>query len=413
MPQTSLGELFTSVMNTVPNEETVEAKANTADPVFTGSISLGRKANTTVGYNSIAIGQDATASGALSQAKGFNVTASGIYSNAVGIWTTANGTNTYVAGMYNQTMTTPTSWIANTEYNIGDVVLYYGSIAICTVANSDDTFNAEKWKILSANTVQALAIGNGNSNSHSNALTLDWTGDLHLMGDLYTGANADGTGGTKLDTSTLAPKASPVFTGSISLGRKASTTVGSNSFAVGNDVEASADNAHAEGNTTRAAYVDSHAEGWGSEAISQAAHAEGRQGRATAFAAHAEGCQTAASGYASHAQGMGTQATNKSQHVAGEYNVADPSTDGAGFRGNYAEIIGNGVDANNRSNARALDWSGNEYIAGDLYVGCSADSTSGTKLARIPVAPSTDGTYTLQCVVTNGEPTYTWISTGA
>lgn len=180
----------------------------------------------------------------------------------------------------------------------------------------------------------------------------------------------------------VAPKADPVFTGSISLGRKANTTTGTNSFAVGNTVEASGANSHAEGNETRASYQDAHAEGWGSEASSQAAHAEGRQGRATAYATHAEGVQTTASGYAAHAQGVGTQAKNRAQHTAGEYNVLDPSTNGAGVHGTYAEIIGNGADANNRSNARALDWDGNERLMGDVYVGCDADSTGGTKLIK-------------------------------
>lgn len=60
----------------------------------------------------------------------------------------------------------------------------------------------------------------------------------------------------------------------------------------------------------------------------------------------------------------------------------DPSTNGAGARGTYAEIIGNGTDTSNRSNARALDWSGNERLMGDVYVGCNADSTGGTKLIK-------------------------------
>jgi len=47
---------------------------------------------------------------------------------------------------------------------------------------------------------------------------------------------------------------------------------------------------------------------------------------------------------------------------------------------NYAEIIGNGTDINARSNARALDWDGNEYLAGDVYVNCGSDSTGGSKL---------------------------------
>jgi len=77
---------------------------------------------------------------------------------------------------------------------------------------------------------------------------------------------------------------------------------------------------------------------------------------------------------------------------------------------NYAEIVGNGTGTASRSNARALDWDGNEYLNGDIYVGCDADSANGVKLARIPAAPSTDGTYILQCVVSSGVPTYSWIS---
>ena len=44
----------------------------------------------------------------------------------------------------------------------------------------------------------------------------------------------------EIDLSPYAPKASPVFTGSISLGRKDNTTVGNDSIAIGSNVEASA-----------------------------------------------------------------------------------------------------------------------------------------------------------------------------
>jgi len=47
---------------------------------------------------------------------------------------------------------------------------------------------------------------------------------------------------------------------------------------------------------------------------------------------------------------------------------------------------------------------------GDVYVGCNADSTGGTKLAHIPDPPSTDGTYTLQATVSSGVITYTWVA---
>ena len=45
-----------------------------------------------------------------------------------------------------------------------------------------------------------------------------------------------------------------------------------------------------------------------------------------------------------------------------------------------ALIIGNGTSDNARSNAYALDWTGNAYYMGNVYVGAGADSTGGTKL---------------------------------
>lgn len=49
----------------------------------------------------------------------------------------------------------------------------------------------------------------------------------------------------------------------------------------------------------------------------------------------------------------------------GEYNQRDGSAQSAHNRGNYVEIVGNGTSSS-QSNARTLDWSGNEWIAGSL-----------------------------------------------
>lgn len=80
----------------------------------------------------------------------------------------------------------------------------------------------------------------------------------------------------------------------------------------------------------------------------------------------AEGYITHASGNYSHVEGVGTMALGEGQHVQGIYNVED-STD------TYAHIVGNGEDNENRSNAHTLDWEGNAWFAGNVYVG----STSG------------------------------------
>ena len=43
-------------------------------------------------------------------------------------------------------------------------------------------------------------------------------------------------------------------------------------------------------------------------------------------------------------------------------------------KGTYIHVAGNGVHADSRSNAHTLDWEGNAWFAGDVYI----DSTSGT-----------------------------------
>lgn len=98
------------------------------------------------------------------------------------------------------------------------------------------------------------------------------------------------------------------------------------------------------------------------------ATAEGYQTTASGDNSHAEGIYTTASGPASHAEGIGTIANHESQHVFGEYNIADGSA--TTNRGNYVEIVGNG-SSNARSNARTLDWNGNEVLAGKLTVGAA------------------------------------------
>jgi hypothetical protein len=77
---------------------------------------------------------------------------------------------------------------------------------------------------------------------------------------------------------------------------------------------------------------------------------------------------TTASGMMSTTHGFKTISNHKSQFAFGEYNIADDSTANANSRGNYVEIVGNGTKTT-PSNARTLDWSGNEKLAGSLTLG--------------------------------------------
>lgn len=180
-----------------------------------------------------------------------------------------------------------------------------------------------------------------------------------------------------------ADKANPVFTGTFNFGRRANTTVGQVSATMGGGCEASGDWSFASNYFTKASGDRSHAEGMNSRAEGMASHAE-NAAVAKGQYAHAENFQTGAYGNNSHSEGNGTIAQGKDQHVSGRYNIVDNNNQ-------YAEIIGNGSLLDGESNARSLDWDGNEYLMGDVYVGCGTDSTGGTKVAKITDIPDVSG----------------------
>ena len=96
--------------------------------------------------------------------------------------------------------------------------------------------------------------------------------------------------------------------------------------------------------------------------------AEGYNNTASGQYSHAEGYNNTASGQYSHAEGYYTTAQRRSQHVFGEYNILD-TTGTTTSKGKYIEIVGKGTSTSARSNARTLDWNGNEVLAGKLTIG--------------------------------------------
>ena len=164
---------------------------------------------------------------------------------------------------------------------------------------------------------------------------------------------------------------------------------GDYSHAEGYFSKATGDYSHAEGSATTASDDYSHAEGFYSTASGFYSHAEGEWSTASGTGSHAEGQATIASGDKSHAEGQETIANHKSQHVFGEYNIADPSVSTPNVRGNYVEIVGNGTKAANRSNARTLDWAGNEVLAGKITAnGINLSDAISTVKLRV-----SDGTF--------------------
>lgn len=122
-------------------------------------------------------------------------------------------------------------------------------------------------------------------------------------------------------------------------------------------------------------------------------------GTANAPGSHAENYGTT-NGHYSHAEGLQTVASSDYQHVQGQYNIEDAEN-------KYAHIVGNG-EYNARSNAHTLDWDGNAWFSGNVFVG-GTEQDDGDKLAsetfvegKVTGAVSTK----VSLPVTNSTPNY-------
>lgn len=136
--------------------------------------------------------------------------------------------------------------------------------------------------------------------------------------------------------------------------------IGNNNSVIMNDISnniASGAMAVAQGTRTTASGWNSHAEGSISKATGVNSHAEGDRTEATNNDSHAEGYITKATGRYSHSQNEGTIAKGLSQTAIGAYNIEQGNLTSK-VDTDYAFIIGNGTDSNNRSNALAVKWNG-------------------------------------------------------
>lgn len=173
------------------------------------------------------------------------------------------------------------------------------------------------------------------------------------------------------DMSSKMDKDNPTGTGSFSLNRSTSDAYGIGSYSF------------AEGHNCAASETASHAEGFATVSTGRASHSEGIGARATGSGSHAEGNTTLAGGNNSHTEGFYTTATRRSQHVFGEYNMPEGTDVEADTLGTYIEIVGNGQSVATRSNARTLDWDGNEYLAGNLQAKGLTDGTTTKTMTEV------------------------------
>lgn len=83
-------------------------------------------------------------------------------------------------------------------------------------------------------------------------------------------------------------------------------------------------------------------------------------------------------GQCATAVGYGCYANGAFQNVFGTWNVVDNGEQGQFSKRKYVEIVGNGRGNAALSNARTLDWDGNEQIKGTLRIGST--TTGGVML---------------------------------
>lgn len=196
--------------------------------------------------------------------------------------------------------------------------------------------------------------------------------------------------------------------------------IGQRSAVVGDSVDASGENSAAFGYHSTARGKNSLAAGRGTETT-------GEQSAAFGYGTDAFGEGSFAAGYitkvlADYSFAFG--AFNKEMHSASEipqwvsgthyypydivrygtaysvYMCKEENSDSSfnsskWIKGRYkfVEMIGNGFSLDNLSNARALDWAGNQYLMGTLVCECNADSSGGKRLVF-----NQDGTVTWEAV---------------
>ena len=339
-------------------------KMDKTNPTGTGSLSLNRKASTTVGSHSVAEGYNTEASGKYSHAEGAETIASAQAAHAEGTNTTASNNHSHAEGIY----TTASGFASHAEG---------GNIS---GGGSQDAFTVT---------------GAGMNNT-----------DIIVHGSVAYGSASHAEGGQ-----TLAAGACSHAEGC------RTQALEDYSHAEGRSTIASGESSHAEGHSTVASGSYSHAEGYNTTASGDFSHAEGRFTIASGTHSHAEGGKdftfaqlgsrvfpyynvtartdeeikngvtlggngtvyevqgaSIAAGNSSHAQGVGTTALAETSFTSGLGTVSvgnyetvigkwNSYSDGINqYWDRWAFIIGNGTDDDARSNAFAVEWDGTIYV---------------------------------------------------
>ncbi len=348
--------------------------------------------STAMGFYSVASGQTSTAIGLATIASGGSSTAMGGFTTASGYASTAMGADTVASGM----MSTAMGFLTTASDYSSLVIGRFNSLG-STVTNSADQFNIEN---------TAFVIGNGvAADNRSDALTVLFDGTTNVAGSVTaTSFIGDGSQLTNLASSSPFSLNNPNSSGS-GIQSESNTASGYASTAMGFETAASGEYSSATGlYTTASGYAStamgrettvsgsaSTAMGYFTTAIGNSSTAMGVNTTASGYASTAMGQSTTASGMMSTAMGFLTTASDYSSLVIGRFNSLGSTVTNSADQFNIentAFVIGNGVAADNRSDAFTVMFNGDATLAGNLSVNSDAKLKSnivslGSTLAKV------------------------------
>ena len=279
------------------------------------------------------------------------------------------------------------------------VATHYQSHAegLGTIANGDNQHVQGKYNISDDTSLDIIGNGTG-ADARSNAYTLDRNGNAWYSGEVYVGSNS-GTnkdaGSVKLAKTTDIVKSYNDLTDKPTIPTKTSDLTNDSGFLteipiasatvlggikVGENLNIADDGTlSAQAGTTIKNLVDSSGEGAlrqinAAEASGTDSFAEGYNTTASGAYSHAEGFGSKAEAYASHVEGAGTIASGNYSHAQGSYNIPSP---------NYLDVVGNGKSDAEKSNAYTLDYEGNGWFAGEVYVGSNSGTNKDSGSVRL------------------------------
>ena len=152
------------------------------NPEFTNSLSLGRTSGTAKGQNSVALGNNVTASASYSCATGLSSVASGIGSHAEGRNCVASGENSHAEGRNCES-----NGLASHAEGYSNLAkgMYSHAEGQGNIAFSESSHVEGKFAIDDSEGKYVHIVGNGTGSSYkSNAHTLDWDGNAWYKGNV-------------------------------------------------------------------------------------------------------------------------------------------------------------------------------------------------------------------------------------